>query len=165
MGKKRVGPAWTDWNEADEALRRIGEIDRAEKASELAMNRQIETAREVHREKTAAMVAERKVLEKDLKQFAESRRADLEGKQSKELHHGTVSFRRASKLIVHNEANSITAVKRVFPEQVAAVVAVKESLRKEVIEKWASSDLAAIGVTTDEKETFGYETKYEEATR
>jgi phage host-nuclease inhibitor protein Gam len=163
MGKKQVVKqlALKGWRDADEALRRIGEIDRCVTKSELAMNKAIEAARERHGGEVSDLLEEKKGLERDLKAFAESSRNDFEGRQSKELVHGVVSFRRSRRLTVHSEANTIEAVKRLFPTFAAQVIVVRESLNKESLEKWGDGDLAAVGVTAKERETFGYETRHE----
>lgn len=150
-----------DWNEVDAALRRLGQIRREVATEEGKLNKRVENLRAEYSEKVKPLGEEAKRLEKDIKMFCESRPEDFQSARSKVLTFGTVGFRLVRKIVVHNTANTIAAIRRLFPSKEEVFLNTKTTLDKEALEDLEDSELATIGCTRKESDSFSYEVKEE----
>jgi len=162
MAKKvvRVEPSIADWTEADAVLRRIGQIGQRIAAMELRMNQEIDAAKHRCKAEAEPMLEERRRLEKELRQFCEKRRVEFDGRQSRRLTFGTVMFRRSARLVIHNIANTMEAIRQLFSVdegRLYVTETVNRTLNREALETLPEERLAALGVTRKEQESFGYE--------
>ena len=82
-----------NWIEADNALLRIGRIERDIKAEELLFNDSIEQIKKTAEEIISPLQADRKALEAELKAFVTRNAKDLGEARSKTLNFGTIGFK------------------------------------------------------------------------
>jgi len=82
-----------NWIEADNALLRIGRIERDIKAEELLFNDSIEQIKKTAEEIISPLQADRKALEAELKAFVTRNAKDLGEARSKKLNFGTIGFK------------------------------------------------------------------------
>lgn len=163
MARKAItAPRLSSWEEVDQGLRRIGEIDRAVSKAEAAMNRRIDQLKAEYAEQVKPLQDEKAGLEKDVKDFAESRRGEFSAVRSKELHFGRVGFRHSVKLVIHNVENTVAAIYRIFGQARAEdYLNIKTAPDREALKALPDSDLAPLGVTRKQADEFGYEVKAE----
>jgi phage host-nuclease inhibitor protein Gam len=150
------------WQEVDEALRRIGEIDRAVHAAELDLNKKIDALKKDSAEKVRAQQEEKALLEGDLEVFAECNREDFAGKQTRELTFGEVGWRRSRSLTIHNMANTVSALETIHGKKAELYLLRTVKANKEALEQLDPESLKPLGVSVREKEEFRYQVHAEE---
>jgi phage host-nuclease inhibitor protein Gam len=91
-------PALTSWEEADQAMLRMGQIDMAVEGAEAMIQTTINEAKAALDDMTKPLLTEKKALVAQLQQFAEARRADLGDKKSRRLVFGELGFRLSTRL-------------------------------------------------------------------
>jgi phage host-nuclease inhibitor protein Gam len=159
MARKRIEQAkLKTWDDADDALRDIGVIDRAMVRLETEANEKIDGIKKSV-ETTARQLRENKaLLELQLEAFCSANRGDFGKVKSKPLTFGTVSFRESSRIIV-KKGKAITeaiiaALKELGHKE---CIRTKETLNKEEMKKLDEETLARVGARKKAGETFGYE--------
>ena len=98
------------WQDADDALRTIGEHMRDIAAVENVMNEQIAAAKAAAEAKARSAKEQIALLETALRVFTTERRDDLGKLKSKTLNFGTVSFRKSTKVKLPSAAAKLKAI-------------------------------------------------------
>lgn len=147
----------SDWTEADQALMRIGQIERSLTNLELGMNKTIDRAKESKAAAAEPLLREKKVLERDLEKFCVKNREGFGGAKSRVLNFGTVRFREASKLVIHSVSNTLAGLKSLLGTGAERFIRTREEPDKEALETMPDETLSRIGVTRKKEEKFGYE--------
>lgn len=159
MARKALStPALNSYEQADDALRRIGELDRQIELSTAATDEAIDQVKQGHKAYCEPLLTQKADLERQLKEFAESRRADFASTRTRELMFGEIGFRRSSAVVIKKIGDTLTALKGLGLMQ---CVRVKEEIDKEAMRTLSDETLANVGAALVTKDAFGYEIKRE----
>ena len=149
----------SSWEEANEALRQIGENSRDITAAETVMNEQISNAKAAAEAKCSSLRDGSNMLALALKEFATLHRADMGKRKSKQLTFGTVSFRQSTQAVLPRGADE---VEKIVTRLLAAgmddcVIQPPAKVDRNAIKKYSAEMVAGVGVQLRVKEEFGYE--------
>jgi len=108
--KKSTAPVLISWEQVDEALKRMGEIDIAISKIEGDMTLRINEIKAEAEAKVEAIRSERKALEKMVTAFAESKKDEFLKTRTKELTFGVISFRVTTKIIIRAKKACVAAM-------------------------------------------------------
>lgn len=159
MARKRIeGTALKCYEDADQVLRKIGELDRKLAGIEIAANARIDAAKASAKEQGEPLLAIKNDLERQLKEFCESNRADFATTRTRMLTFGSIGFRRSVAVHMANAADTLQALKALALTKCVRVV---EEIDKEQLRLLPTETLVQIGATLRNKDTFGYEVKAE----
>lgn len=151
--KRLEGTLLKDWNEVDNTLLAIGEIDRNLQLIEAAANEEIDKIKKALKERTAPLIERKTALELAMKDFAEANRADFVKTKSKQLTFGEVGFRLSTRILIKKLAETIQALKDMG---FSNCVRCKEEPDKEAMKALTDEQLAEVGASRKTDNTFGY---------
>lgn len=135
---------YTDWNEVDSALRRLGEIDIRLQKLEGDMTLKVNEIKAEYDIKSEGLKAERKAIEENITLFAEARKQEFARIRSKDLTFGIIAYRVVTKVVVKSKAATVAALKALGLVQYLRVI---EEPDKEAMGGLDSSTLAKVGAT------------------
>ena len=101
MARKRVEdtvPALESWDDVNQALATIADNQRTVENFEAAMQNKIDEAKAEAEARSRVFIEATKRLERQIKEFAEAHRDDMDGKKTKTLNFGAVGFRKSTKI-------------------------------------------------------------------
>ena len=101
MARKRVedtAPALESWDDVNQALATIADNQRTVENFEAAMQNKIDEAKAEAEARSRVFIEATKRLERQIKEFAEAHRDDMDGKKTKTLNFGAVGFRKSTKI-------------------------------------------------------------------
>ncbi|MCD9025769.1 host-nuclease inhibitor Gam family protein [Cohnella silvisoli] len=154
MAKKKIEtPVLTDWEQVNEALRDLIEIDQQVYLAEATMNNQINQLKQAAELKVKPLLARKEKLEKNILIFTASRADEFKVLKTKNLTFGEVGFRKSTSIIVRNVKAIIEALKQ---NRMTDCIKVTETLNKEELEKYDDVALQKIGAKrkTDDRPFF-----------
>lgn len=129
MAKKKESKYQT-WEEVNEAMKRLAELNIEKKSLETEQNRQIDEIKKATSLKADEVIKEIKSVEKDIIRFAEQNRAEFTRKRTKVLTFGKISFRYTKSIGCANIPTAIKALKSFAMEK---YLRIKEELNKEAL--------------------------------
>lgn len=143
------------WVEADAALKQIAELGNLLAEQEIELNRQVADLKTQSEQMTKPMQDKIKVLEQQIKEFADSNRTDLEGK-TKALTFGKIGYRLSSSLTIpkNKEADIIQLLRK---QNMLDCINTKESVNKENLKRRPLADILGLGLFVKQKDEFWYE--------
>ena len=151
------------WASVDKALLRIGALQRDVKNVEASAQKEIDKIK-------AGLAATVKTAQDTVTLYTESieawvvaHRKELGKAQSRKLNHGTVGWRKSSKVEVRNNAKTLELIKQVFGKNAAQYIHVKETPDKEAMAKLKDEQLATLKARRNHKEVFFVEPDIVEA--
>src|SRR2546430_2356396 len=101
MARKRVeGAALQNYQDADQVLRKIGELDRKIGAIEASTNEAIDHAKYIVKQAGEPLQAIKTKLERQLKELCETNRADFAQVRTRELTFGSIGLRKSWKVMI-----------------------------------------------------------------
>lgn len=156
MAKKKE-LAIKDWNELDNSLRRLCEIERDVTKQESRLNQAVEKLKDKHKQEAAPLIAERKQIERDIERFCEERKAEIGPAKSRKLTFGTVAFRQVTKLLIHAADATIAAIKQILPEREDELISVTEAPNKPALADLDDGTLLALGCRRKTEDAFRIE--------
>lgn len=164
MARTKVPPrecAIASWDEADAALKRIGEIEREVQRKESSMNAKMDAMKQGYADDVKEVLTEKENCERDLEEFARSRRVEFSDSKTKKLNFGKLSFRESEGITIHNAANTAAAIEKIMGDKASNYLHIKKTPNKEALEKLSADELAPLGCRKKSKETFSYEIAWE----
>ena len=171
--KPSAAPFFTTWEQVDESLLRIREINTRVDKAQAAANAARAKADERLKEATLDDLAEKSRLEKDLEEFCVAQLPQMAPARSRKLNHGTIEFV-ASKELAQVTGFTWAAILNVLLSPVQnAVNALQEKLGRRYVRAKFELDkaavtaayntnqlndakLAALGLQMKSKDNFGY---------
>ncbi len=135
---------YTNWEEVDQALRRMGEIDIRLTKIEGDMTLKINEIRAEYDTKAEGLKAERKAIEEQITLFAEAHKEEFAKNRSKDLTFGVVAFRIVHKVVVRSKAACLAALKALGLVQYIRTI---EEPDKEAMSGLDAGTLAKVGAT------------------
>ncbi|SKC68510.1 host-nuclease inhibitor Gam family protein [Maledivibacter halophilus] len=146
-------PVLKSWDDVNLNLKEIAECEIEIEKIQGEMNRRISDVK-LEAEMDAKPYKESiKTLEKQVKNFVESNRADLKGK-TKFLNFGKTGFRKSTKIVLRKVDNIIRNLKSFG---MVDCIKIKESVNKDVLKKYTDADIAKIGASKKVEDVFWYE--------
>ena len=159
MVRKRMeGTQFSHWQQVDDALREIGQIDRELGLIESGQNAEIDRLKNSAKEQAKPLLARKAVLELAMKEFCEARRAEFTRAKSKKLTFGNVGFRLSSKVVIRRVADTLQALKDLG---LSHCIRQKEELDKDAMKNLSTETLAEVGASLKTDNAFGYEVDQE----
>lgn len=153
MPKEKTMLVFRNWDEVNQALREVGEIDRKVMTIETNMNQKIDEIK-ADAERDAALLIERKKrLETNIQEFTESCVSEFKDSKSKEFLYGTVGFRKTASIITRNIKAIIEALKQ---NRMNDCIIVTEKLNKEELEKYDDAAIEKVGAKRKVEDKFFY---------
>jgi len=154
MARKRVENGIKTWQEVDEALLVIGQLDRQIEQKEADLQEYIEELKGQTVADVKPLMEQKHALELQLQAFCEAHRDDLGQKKSRQLNFGTVSFRRSTKIVIRGVRTCVELLKGLG---LLDCLKVKETPDKERLRELDDTVLVKVGAKRVEEEAFGYE--------
>lgn len=160
MTRKRIaGTALQSYQDVDSVLRKIGELDRKLDNIETATNEAIDKAKQAARQSAEPLKATKASLERQLKEFCESRKLDFAEVRARELTFGVVGFRKSTSVVIKAVADTLAALKALGLSQ---CIRTKEEVDKEAMRDLSEETLSQVGASLKVVDAFGYEIKREQ---
>lgn len=99
-------------------------------------------------------------LEALLLKFSESNREELylNGSKQLRLNFGVIGYRESTETVIEDEKITVERIKQMFPERAGEAIKITEKPVRNVLRKWPEEDKNLIGVRSEVKESFYYET-------
>ena len=150
--------ALTSYDEVDQVLKEIAQLNRELALIETSQNEQIDAIK--NQSKLDALPFSKQKAEKELliKEFCEANRADFMKVKTRSSTFGSVGFRLSSKVVIKRMADTLTALKALG---LTNYIRVKETPNKEKMQKLNETQLAEVGASLKKDNTFWYEVKEE----
>jgi phage host-nuclease inhibitor protein Gam len=148
--------ALNSWDDVDRCLREIAECEITLGGIEAQMNMTINEAKEEAARLAKPMQTRVTTLTALVKAFVEDNRANIEGK-TKALNFGRVGFRQRSRVSIPTKKIS-AIMKNLRNHGMDDCISVKETINKEVLEKYPDEDIAKVGASRKVEDRFWMET-------
>lgn len=159
MARKRIaGTALQTYEDVDNVLRKIGEIDRDLLLSHAATDEAIDHIKQSHKQRCEPLHAIKADLERQLKEFAESRRVDFAQVRSRELTFGSIGFRVSKSVQIKNAGDTLQAL---IDLGLVQCIRTKQECDKDAMRELSTETLASVGAALKVSDAFGYEIKRE----
>lgn len=162
MARKRIkdeAPAFTSWDDVDQALAIIGDNLRSIEAIEAKMQEAIDNEKTAAELQARAFIENNARLERQIKLYAEDHRDDMEGKKSKTLNFGSLGFRKSTKVMIPKAGPKLIEMIRQLTERGMAdcVVQKPATVDKDVLRKYTTDEIVAVGGGIKVDDVFWYE--------
>jgi phage host-nuclease inhibitor protein Gam len=143
MVKKPPTCEFQNWNEVDQGLRRMGEIDIRLGEIEGDMTLKINEIRAEYEAKANGLMAERKKISTNIELFAGERKGEFARVRSKELTFGTISYRVVHKVVIRSKKATLAALEAMG---LVAYLRILKEPGKEAMKSLDPGILARVGV-------------------
>jgi phage host-nuclease inhibitor protein Gam len=140
------------WNEADEMLRRIGDIILEINQHESTAKADIDEANAALAKATTPLQTEKDQLFESLEDFATNHRTELNGAQSRELHFGKLGWRKSSS--IHTKADTLKLIEDVYGKKSSQYLTIKKTVNKDALKLLTDKELASVKAQRKPKEEF-----------
>jgi phage host-nuclease inhibitor protein Gam len=155
MARVRVpGNTLQSWSDVDQALSKIGEIDRELALLEASQQEQIDRIKASIKACAEPFQSKKAVLEQSVQLYAENNQAEFRTSKTKVLTFGSVGFRLSTKVTFKRGVDVVQALKDLG---LAHCIRVKEEADKEAMKNLPAETLAECGASLRTEDTFGYE--------
>lgn len=141
-----------NWNEADEHLKRIGDLRLQIASEERIAKDAIDEAKLILQETTEPLTAEIKRHVESLEAFAANHIDDFGKTRSRKLAFGVVGWRASRSMKVCKDI--VDRIKGVFGKKADAYLRIKEDADKEALAKLTDEQLVAVGCRWENKDVF-----------
>lgn len=151
--------------QADEALRQIGEIYREQRVLEDGAQAQIDQIKAVAKAQLEPLASSRKRLEDALAVFATQNKSELFGEvrgRSQALVFGTIGFRRVTALRLRAKHTWAMVLQRLHDLAFTDGIRTKAEVDKEALRGWPEGKLEDVGVIRETADEFFLELNLEE---
>lgn len=155
MTRKRLSsPSLASWDDVDQCLAEIGEIDRELGLIEAGQQEAIDKIKAATKATAEPLQAKKAGLEAQIQQYAEANRGEFAKVKTRVLTFGAVGFRLSTKVVIKRVADTLQALKDLG---LKACIRTKEEVDKEAMKNLPLETLAAVGATLKTEDAFGYE--------
>jgi phage host-nuclease inhibitor protein Gam len=140
------------WDEADEKLRRIGDLMLKIAGYESKAKTDIDTVREALSVASTPLQEEIDNLTQSLEAFSANHIDDFGKAQSRELNFGKLGWRKSTAIAIGKR--TLEFVKEIFGKRAAQYISVKETVNKETLKLLTDQELASVKARRENKEVF-----------
>lgn len=151
MAKKKATPVYQSWDEVNEGLRALVEIDQHIYLTEATMNNEINALKKDAELKIKPLLERKEQLEKNIQEFTESRMDEFKDSKTKSLTFGEVGFRKTTSIVIRNVKAVLGALKL---HKMNDCIKVTETIDKEELAKYEDEALAKVGAKRSTKDNF-----------
>lgn len=166
MARRKVDAPkpFASWEEADEALRQIGDAQRAIEAAEHRMQERMDQAKEEAAAEALPFRTLISELEPRLNAFADMNREAMGTRKSKELVYGIIGYRKSTKVVLPRGAAKVLDIVNKLRSMgmTDCIVTPPARVDKDALRKYPPNDIVAVGASLNVEDVFWYETKREE---
>ncbi|OHD21252.1 MAG: hypothetical protein A2Y38_05505 [Spirochaetes bacterium GWB1_59_5] len=159
--QKASAMALRDWDEVNQCLRKMGELDIEKETLDGRLTLEINDVKGRYSVWAEEVIAERRGIEALVKGFVETRKAEFVKVRSKELDFGTVAYRVVSSIPTPRAADKLSAIVRAVKAMGMSCLRTKEEIDKEALESLSDMELAKIGLTRKVEDKLRIEPKME----
>jgi len=144
-----------NWEDADQAIRRMGEIIIALEEASGKLTLKVNKLKENAKQGAAGLESERKYLEEQITHFCESQKAEFAKKRSKTLNFGLIGFRVTTSVSIPRDkgklADLIAALKHLRLE---SCINMEEKINRDQISALDELSIAKLGLKKAVKDSF-----------
>ncbi|MFA5252786.1 MAG: host-nuclease inhibitor Gam family protein [Phycisphaerae bacterium] len=140
------------WDEADEKLRRIGDLMLKIASCESAAKDTIDKAKYDLVQAVMPLQGKIEQLTQSLEAYAANHIDDFGKAQSRELNFGKLGWRKSTAIAIGKR--TLEFIKEVFGKRAAQYISVKESVNKETLKLLTDQELASVKARRENKEVF-----------
>ncbi|MBB6672998.1 host-nuclease inhibitor Gam family protein [Cohnella nanjingensis] len=151
MAKTKEQPVFQSWDEVNEGMRSLIEIDQHVTNIESTMNNQLNEIKKDAELRAKPLLAQKEKLMKDIQAFTEHHIDEFRESKTKSLTFGEVGFRRATSISYRNVKAVLEALKL---HKMTDCIKVTEAIEKDQLSKYDDAALARIGVKRTSKDKF-----------
>lgn len=164
MARSKPNPHIVDSREqAEGTMAEIAALDRKLAALSVAMNKELDAAKEKAALAAAPLAARRKELESGLAVFAVLNRKELfpDGAKSLDLGFGLIGFRASTKIVQQNNISAEVTLERLRKFKFLDGIRTKEEVNKDAMASWTDERLETVGLRRQKSDGFFVEVKEE----
>ena len=170
MARTRVedtAPAFESWDDVDQALATIGDNQRTIEGFEAHMQEAMDQAKAEADARARIFIEANKKLERQIMDFAEVHRDDMDGKKTKVLNFGSVGFRKSTRITLPKAPLKLAEiVKRLVARGMSDCIKLAEpKVDKDALKKYPAEDIISVGAGVKVEDTFWYEPDREKLDR
>ena len=170
MARKRVEdtvPSLESWDDVNQALATIADNQRTVENFEAAMQNKIDEAKAEAEARSRVFIEATKRLERQIKEFAEVHRDDMDGKKTKTLNFGAVGFRKSTKIKLPKAPTKLAEIIQLLRSKGMddCVKTPAPSVDKDALRKYPTQDIVAVGASIEVDDVFWYEPDREKLER
>jgi phage host-nuclease inhibitor protein Gam len=140
------------WNEADEHLKRIGDLQLQIGQAEADAAMQIADIKSELKDATESLTADVKLHIDSLQAFCANHQDDFGKARSRKLQFGTVGWRASSAIKLCRDV--VDRLKEVFGKKAEPYIRIKEEADKEAMSKLTDEQLVAVGCKRENRDAF-----------
>jgi phage host-nuclease inhibitor protein Gam len=155
---KKITSTFENWDQVDQALKEIGEIDRKVTIITADMNETINLVKATAEDKTKGLQQRKEALEKDVQAWTEEHIDDFKTQKSRKLLFGEVGFRKRTGIITRNVKAIIEALKQ---NKMTDCIDVTEKLNKEKLADYDDESILKVGAKRQVGDAFFYKVSEE----
>lgn len=162
MARSKPNPHIVDSREqAEGTMAEIAALDRKLAALSVAMNKELDAAKEKAALAAAPLAARRKELESGLAVFAVLNRKELfpDGAKSLDLGFGLIGFRASTKIVQQNNISAEVTLERLRKFKFLDGIRTKEEVNKDAMATWTDERLETVGLRRQKSDGFFVEVK------
>jgi phage host-nuclease inhibitor protein Gam len=148
----------SSWDEVDQKLRRIGEIQIALEKIEGDMTLRINDIRQDYEQEVEIFKAERQNLEDSITSFSELHKDEFAKTRSKDLTFGVVAYRVVRKIMIRSNEACVAALRALKLNQ---YIRITEEPNKEAMADLEDNQLAKVGAKRKVEDKFRIEPNIE----
>ncbi len=156
--KKVMEQVLGDWNEVNDALKKIGDAQNEISVIESEMNSLIAEIKAEAKEKIKSHENAVKIQELMIQQYVTEHKGELQGK-SRKLAFGTVGFRISTKLMLPK--NVKTVIENLKRNGMLDCLNTKVTVNKEALKTYEEKEIINVGASLKKTDTFWYEVEKE----
>jgi phage host-nuclease inhibitor protein Gam len=165
MARKKVEAGLKSWDDADQALRQIGALERSIEKVEARLQESIAKAKVKAAAEIKQLQGQIKLAALSLRVFCQERQADLGPKKSKALNFGILGFRWSTRITLPRGAAAVAGVLTMLKAMdQQKCIQTKETILKDEVKKLDEqklAQLAAVGLRKEAGDAFFYEVNRE----
>lgn len=144
-----------NWDDVDEAVRRMGELDIALERIHGEATMRINEIKDEAKRKSAPLSDERKKLEKAVQEFCETNKSEFAKKRSKILNFGTIGYRLVRSVAMPRDKDKVAALLRSLKAfGLQECIKVEERPDRDAIAEQDDSTIAKLGLKRTVKDNF-----------
>ena len=162
MARSKPNPHIVESREqAEGTMAEIAALDRKLSALTVAMNKELDAAKEKAAQAAAPLAARRKELESGLAVFATLNRKELfpDGVKSLDLGFGLIVFRASTKIVQQSNINAEMTLERLRKFKFLDGIRTKEEVNKDAMTAWTDEKLETVGLRRQKSDGFFVEVK------
>lgn len=154
MVRKAIsGTQLNSWDEVDDSLRQIAELDRDMALHESAANEKIDQVKAGLKGLVQPMLDRKAGLELAIKDYCDANRVEFAKIKTKEMPFGSVGYRLTTKIMIKRVAETLQSLKDLA---LTGCIRIKEEPDKEAMKNLTDAQLAEVGAARKTENVFGY---------